>query len=1155
MESRLNVGGMTCAACSGSVTDALEAILGVQSVSVSLLTNEAKVVHGEDVDGGKLVLAIEDCGFDALVASLVAVALPSSKSASTTKISVAGMTCGACSLSVTEALEGVKGVESASVSLLTNTASVKHSPGVGVEELLGAIEDCGFDATLESSGTGASAGAGNLLNTTFTVTGMTCGACLALITEALESLPDVVSASVSNVTDSAVVTHSSAVTAEQLKTAIEDCGFDAVATSTSLIGEEEENIEEHAILQIYGIDESTDTASLQYNVEAVLNSLAGVTSFQFIFKGQVEESSVDHENDTGGPEHLIDELRVTYTGNVLGVRALVDALNNIDDRLQFVILNSVDQSLNTELKLLSRSKEISYWRSTFFWSLVLGLPVIVLNFTQNISLWRKLMVFNGLYVISVIELTLTSVILFTLGAPFFKKMAGCIRRKGKNANMDVLVCMSTLMSYTFSVYSIILSVWTGQTEKPPKVLFETIAMLISFISFGKWMENKAKGATSTALSKLVSLTPTTCSIVTDPTAYQHLLQKDGNEKQDEGLADLSTREIGIDLLQTNDIAVVTAGGKIPADGVVVHGSSEVDESIITGESMPVVKKRGDIVVGGTINGPHLLHMRVTRAGKNSQLHQIIDIVKESQVSKAPVQRFADYIAARFVAAVLILAAITYSLWFILCSSLHDDKLPKAFAKEENGKYFVCLKLAISVIVVACPCALGLAAPTAVMVGTGVGASRGALIKGGDILEKACGVNVILFDKTGTLTSGEMTIANSKPLTDDVNITPRQWWTLVGSVEKNSEHPTGKAIVAGAKQKLGLTFEEDTFSSTIQGFEVLTGLGVRAKVNLDNTTYDVVIGNKRLIVRDFPDVREQLADILENDLKDTISTCAHVVINGKYSGFIELVDTIKEGAREVIDYLRDVENIQVAIVTGDSKEVAERIGAQLGVPKGNIFSEVSPLEKDKVVVGLREKFGGPKNISIAFVGDGINDAPALVQADVGMAISSGTDIAIDSAEIVLMGLKNSKVNDLAGVITALKVSEATFRKIKLNFVFATIYNFVMLPFAMGCFLPLNLMLPPGAAAAAMAFSSVSVVLNSLMLRKWKPPVLTNLDSDFKLEEAAIGDQFTLQHSLLEDFNAIKRGSYTASWFPKRIFQRMRRKIRGQSNSYEMLPRTS
>lgn len=1150
MESRISVGGMTCAACLGSVTEALEAVPGVESVAVLLLTNEAKVLHGSDVDAKTLVDAVEDCGFDALLDS----STPLPSKLVTTKIGVSGMTCGACSLSVTEALESLLGVELASVSLLTNTASVKHSSAVGAEELLGAIEDCGFDATLESTGGAPPVVPQSLLTSNFTVTGMTCGACLALITEALESFPEVVSASVSNVTDSAVVNHTQDITAERLKSAIEDCGFDAVINFTSLL-EKEEEVEEQAILQIYGIDDSSDTSALHYNVEAVLNSLAGVTDFLFIFKGQIEESTMDLENDAEGAEHAIDELRVSYMGNMLGVRVLVDALNNIDDEHQFVILNSIDQSLNTQLKLLSRSKEISYWRSTFYWSLVFGLPVIVLNVTQSMSLWRKLMVFNGLYVVSVIQLALTSFILFTLGSVFFKKMAGCIRRKGKNANMDVLVCMSTLMAYSFSVYSIVLSVWTGQTEKPPKVLFETTAMLISFISFGKWMENKAKGATSTALSKLVSLTPTVCSIVTDSSAYLLLLLERDNEKgANEELADLPTREIGIDLLQTNDIAVVTAGGKIPADGVIVHGSTEVDESFITGESMPVLKKRGDTVIGGSINGPHLIHMRVTRAGKNSQLHQIIDIVKESQVSKAPVQRYADYIAARFVAAVLILSSITYALWFVLCSYIHDDKLPKAFRNEENGKYFVCLKLAISVIVVACPCALGLAAPTAVMVGTGVGASRGALIKGGDILEKASGINVILFDKTGTLTSGEMTISSAKPILDDLKISPRDWWTLAGSVEKNSEHPTGKAIAAGAKQKLGLTFEGDTFSTTIQDFEVMTGLGVKAKVALDNQIFDVVIGNKRLIVRDFPESREHLATVLENDLKDSISTCAHVVINGTYAGYLELVDTIKEGAREVIDYIRDVENIQVAIVTGDSDEVAVRIGSQLGVPKGNIFSEVSPLEKDKVIVDLRKKFGGPKNISIAFVGDGINDAPALVQADIGMAISSGTDIAIDSAEIVLIGLKNSLQNDLAGVITALKVSEATFTKIKLNFIFATIYNFVMLPFAMGCFLPFNLMLPPAAAAAAMACSSVSVVLNSLMLRKWKPPILTNLDKDFKLEEAAMGDQFTLKHSSLEDFNAIKRGSYGKSWFPRGIILRLRRRIilRGQGSSYEMLP---
>lgn len=1121
-EAQISIDGMTCGACSSSITEALQNLPHVQDVSVSLITNEARVVYSSPTTKEELVSTIEDCGFEA---KLIKNKELRSKQI-TTVFNVQGMTCGACSLSVTEALEKYG---PASVSLLTNAASVKHSPDVAVSVLLLAIEDCGFEATVESTG--------KPQFTALSISGMTCGSCSASVTEALEGVPGVITVSVSLLTEEASVEHDTLVTAADLIEVVEASGFDALLIDAPDLEEEQ------VIFQIYGIEESTDLVALQYNVEAVLNSLPGVSTFQFIFKGEVAESTAQNP-DTEDTENLIDELRVSLKGT--GIRTLVDALNGIDPQIQFVILNSVDQSLTSQLKLLSRAKDIQYWRSTFFASLVFGIPVVLMSFTANTKFWKSLLLFHGLYVVSVLQLAITLHILFNLGSVFFKKFAVFIRHKGRNANMDVLVCLSTLISYLFSVYSIILSVWTGQTNKPPKVLFETTAMLVCFISFGKWIENKAKGATSTALSKLMSLTPTTCLIITDVGEYEEFIE---SLKKGEPI-NLATRNIAIDLIQTNDIAVVLPGGKVPADGVIVFGETEIDESIITGEAMPVHKRKGDMVIGGSMNGPHLMHLKVTRAGKNSQLHQIINIVKESQVNKAPVQRLADYVAARFVACVLLLSSITFGFWIIYCQFSHPDKLPKAFMKEENGKYFVCLKLAISVIVVACPCALGLAAPTAVMVGTGVGATHGALIKGGDILEKASSSNVILFDKTGTLTAGEMNISNYKQVLR--SLTLDQWWNLVGSVEVNSEHPTGKAIAKGAKQHLKLRFEDDTFDSLISGFEVITGLGVKATVVLGNVAYSVTIGNKRLLVRDYPDVRKDLSEVLESDLAKSVMSVAHVVINGEYCGFLELVDTIKNNAKDVLDYLQHVENYQVGIVTGDNKEVAERIGAQLGIPRGNVFSEVSPIEKDKVITDLRARFGGPENISIVFVGDGINDAPALVQADIGMAISTGTDIAIDSAEVVLMGLTDSQSNDLFGVITALQVSNATFRKIKWNFVCATVYNFVMLPFAMGCFLPFNLMLPPAAAAGAMACSSISVVLNSLLLKQWRPPTIGGLSKELNWEEEEVGGQhaFTLKSSTLAEFNQIKRGKF-ASQFRLGKFRRSKIRLHNSGN-YEMLP---
>lgn len=1107
-EALITVQGMTCAACTSAVTEALERHPDVQRASVSLITNEAKVTFGGAVQPQALVDLIEDCGFDA---TLVSVAGEDSRCVS--KFSVSGLTCGACTSSVTEALESTTGVTLASVSLITNSARVEHSASVLVATLLAVIEDCGFEAQLQASDE-----VGSTTESRFEVNGMTCGACSASITEALQRLDGVVTVNVSQMTNQAVVVHNSTLSPDTIVTTIEDCGFDARMTASADSCSSGPVIEQ-VYLQLHGITEHTDLSALQFNVEAALSGLEGVIDFCFIFKGQVQEVADASAAPDAGSENLIDELRLTVNTDLTSLRQLMDMLNGIDDLFQFVILNSVDHSLTAQLDLLSKVKEIHYWRSNFYWALALAVPINVLSYVEDTHFWSNLMIAKGLFVVTLIQFALATHIILHLSSAFFKKFIVFIRHRGKGANMDVLVSISLGMSYLFSIYSIILSVWTGQTDKPPKVLFDTVAMLTCFVSFGKWIENRAKGATSSALSRLMSLTPTTCDIVTDEERFNSVVLN--SDEKLETTTELPTRTISIDLIQKNDIALVAPGGKIPADGVILSGSTEVDESIITGESRLVLKRVGDKVIGGSINGPFLIYMRVSGAGSLSQLQQIINIVKDSQVNKAPVQRFADYIAARFVAFVLILALSTFTFW-LGCLWLFPEHLPQLFLDDENGRYFVCLRLAITVVVVACPCALGLAAPTVVMVGTGVGATHGALIKGGDVLEKASKVDIILFDKTGTLTCGEAQITTAMPILHDIGIPEDTWWTLVGSVEINSEHPTGHAIAKQAKLALHLSFEDDLFDTLISKFKVLAGMGVTATVTLDGVDYDVSVGNQEMIVKHHPSATASMEQVFEKHLLNSTSSVSHVVINDTYCGFLELCDTIKPCAKDAVSYLMNVQGYQVGMVTGDNQRVASRIGQELGIPEGNVFGNVSPIEKDRLVRDLRTRLGGPDNVSIAFVGDGINDSPALVQADVGMAISTGSDVAIDSAEVVILG-QQGKTDDLFGVINALEISLASFRKIKWNFVCATVYNFFMLPFAMGCFLHFGLMLSPATAAAAMACSSISVVLNSLMLRNWLPPNIRETLLAYRYDEASVGDYFSLRTGTLQEFNSIKRGT--------------------------------
>lgn len=1134
----VSISGMTCGACTASINEAVSAIEGVTSVSVSLITEEAKVVYKESkTTAAAIIEAIENCGFEARLTRNLTTE-DTSNSDYITTVSITGMTCGACSASITDVLENLDGVSLASISLITSSGSINHTANVSPEAIIGAIEGCGFDATVNSS---SALRRKDSQRAVFSIQGMTCGACSASITTALQGTAGVADVSVSLITEEAQVRYDEdIVSPEQLIEVIEACGFDASLSSAQLVsGDEDETC-----LQIFGINENTDLASLQYNIEAVLGSLPGIYSYNLAFKGHstgepvvtaANSSAIQamRSEDLDEGENLIDELFITYSSTHLGIRVLVDSLNNIADDVQFLIVNSVDQSLALQLNLLSRVKDIQYWRWNFLQTLMFGAPVVVMSHTENMEFWKGLMLFPGLYLVSLLQFLITTHIQFNLGSVFFKKFFHFVRLGGRNANMDVLVCISTLISYFFSVFSMVLSVWYGQTEKPPKLLFETSTMLVAFISMGKWFENQAKGATSTALSKLLSLTPSSCTIVQNSEEYEEFLANSLEKRST--MVDLKTKDISIDLIQTGDIAVVLAGGKIPADGVIVFGESEIDESIITGEAMPVYKTKGDSVIGGSINGPDVLHMRVTRSGKKSQLQQIISLVKDSQVNKAPVQRFADYVAARFVPSVLILASVTFAFWLFFCYFLYADSenLPMAFKKEENGKLYVCLKLAISVIVVACPCALGLAAPTAVMVGTGVGASNGVLIKGGDVLEKASHINVILFDKTGTLTTGDMTVVNFKAIFPSSELSDNDWWSLIGSVECNSEHPIGRAITKAARDRAGLAFEEDEFSTSIRDLRVLTGLGIKAVVELPSgNSYKVSIGNHRMIDRYFHNLEKAVSGSLE-ELQDLMNTLAHVIINDEYAGFMELTDSLKPNAREVIDYLRFHEHYQVGIVTGDSRGAALKVGRQLGLPENNIFSDVSPVNKDKVLVDIKRRLGCDGNVGIAFVGDGINDAPALAQADIGLAISSGTDIAIDSADIVLIGGQGD-VNDLSGVPIAMKVSHETFQRIKLNFLWATVYNMVMLPFAMGCFLPLNVVLPPVAAGGAMAFSSVSVVINSLMLKNFKRPN-TAMGYERDIEKGG----FDLSGSA-EDFALIKRQHRLAPlrviWHTREFFKK-------------------
>jgi len=581
-------------------------------------------------------------------------------------------------------------------------------------------------------------------------------------------------------------------------------------------------------------------------------------------------------------------------------------------------------------------------------------------------------------------------------------------------NMDSLIAISTLAAFIYGLFGIY-KINMGDTEYAMHLYFESAAVILTLITLGKYLEAVSKGKTSQAIKALMGLAPKTATII-----------RDGKEVV------VSVQEVIV-----GDIILVKPGEKLSVDGEVIEGSTAIDESMLTGESIPVEKSIGSSVIGASINKTGFIKYKATKVGKDTALAQIVKLVEDAQGSKAPIAKLADVISAYFVPTVIILAIISAIGWLIAGET-------PVFA----------LTIFIAVLVIACPCALGLATPTAIMVGTGKGAENGVLIKGGEALETTHQIKTIVFDKTGTITEG-------KPVVTDVitnGISENEILSLAASAEKGSEHPLGEAIVRGADEK-------NLKIKSIDEFNAIPGLGIEVKI--DGKT--ILIGNKKLI-----NEKNISIDVLAKDsdrLASEGKTPMYIAIDGILRGIIAVADTVKPSSKGAIEALHKM-GIKVAMITGDNKKTADAIAKQVGIDI--VLAEVLPEDKANEVKKLQGE-----NQKVAMVGDGINDAPALAQADVGIAIGSGTDVAIESADIVLMR------SDLMDVTTAIKLSKATIKNIKQNLFWAFGYNVLGIPVAMGV---LHIfggpLLNPMIAAAAMSLSSVSVLTNALRLRKFK-----------------------------------------------------------------------
>ncbi len=588
--------------------------------------------------------------------------------------------------------------------------------------------------------------------------------------------------------------------------------------------------------------------------------------------------------------------------------------------------------------------------------------------------------------------------------------------KKKTANMDTLIAIGTSVAW---IYSTIVTFMPG-IFYTKEVYFDTAALIITLILVGKLLEDIAKGKASEAVRKLMDLQPTMAKVI-----------RDGNEV-----------ELPVEKVQKNDIVIVRSGEKVPVDGIIIEGHASIDEKMVTGESIPVEKDIGSEVIGATINKEGLVKIKATKLGQDSTLAKIIKLVEDAQQSSAPSQRLADRVAAYFVPVVILIAVISSLLWFSIGS--------KSFT-------FV-LTIFIAVLIVACPCALGIATPTAIMVGTGKGAENGLLIKGGENLEKARRLTTIIFDKTGTLTKGEPSITDVIAFE---GFSEEEVLENAAGIEKGSEHPLGQAIVKGAK-------ERSTKIPNLENFEVIPGQGVIGKIN----GKDVLIGNRKLLLKKGVSIDriENKIIALEKDGK----TSMILSIDGKAAGIIAVADTLKEFSIKTIKQLQKM-GLEVIILTGDNKRTADAIARKIGI--SGVIAEVLPDEKADKIKELQNK-----GKIVGMVGDGINDAPALAQADVGIAIGSGSDIAMESGGIVLIK------DDLRDVVASIQLSHKTVSKIKQNLFWAFFYNSALIPIGAGILYPFfGILMNPIFAAAAMAFSSVSVVTNSLLLRRFKPRI--------------------------------------------------------------------
>ncbi|XP_051825163.1 copper-transporting ATPase 1 [Antechinus flavipes] len=1118
------IDGMHCQSCVSNIESHLATLPAVKSVTVSLENKSAVVKYSaklitpdalrkaiEAISPGKYKVRLaSECNSNQNSPTVAFLQKPWGSATSQpltqeTVINIDGMTCNSCVQSIEGVISKKPGVKCIRVSLASSTGMIEYDPLLTSPEILReAIEDMGFDATLTDSDNETCS---KTMIPTYSkeepkppvhdkeesktpakcyiqVTGMTCASCVANIERNLRREEGIYSVLVALMAGKAEVRYNATIIQPQMiAESIRELGFGAVVMENADEGD--------GVLEL--IVRGMTCASCVHKIESTLMKTRG------IFYCSVALAT--------------NKAHIKYDPEIIGPRDVISTIQNLGFEASLV---KKDRSASH----LDHKREIQQWKRAFLVSLFFCIPVMGLMIYMMVmdhhlasihqhhniseeemesyhsSMFLEHQLLPGLSVMNLLSFLLCIPVQFFGGWHFYIQAYKAL--KHKTANMDVLIVLATTIAFAYSLV-ILLVAMAEKAKVNPITFFDTPPMLFVFIALGRWLEHIAKGKTSEALAKLISLQATEATIVT--------LDSDNIL--------LSEEQVDVELVQRGDIVRVVPGGKFPVDGRVIEGHSMVDESLITGEAMPVTKKPGSSVIAGSINQNGSLLIRATHVGADTTLSQIVKLVEEAQTSKAPIQQFADKLSGYFVPFIVIISVVTLLVWIVIgfinfeVVETYFPGYNKSISRTEVIIRFA-FQASITVLCIACPCSLGLATPTAVMVGTGVGAQNGILIKGGEPLEMAHKVKVVVFDKTGTITHGTPVVNQLKILVESSKISRSKILAIVGTAESNSEHPLGAAVTKYCRQEL----DTETLG-TCTDFQVVPGCGISCKVtnieallhksdwqveenNLKNSSlmeldandgqpghssliidahslstskYTVLIGNREWMNRNGLVINNDVdSAMIEHERKGR--TAVLVAIDGVLCGLLAIADTVKPEAELAVHTLKSM-GLEVVLMTGDNSKTARSIASQVGIKK--VFAEVLPSHKVAKVKQLQEE--GKR---VAMVGDGINDSPALAMANVGIAIGTGTDVAIEAADVVLIR------NDLLDVVASIDLSRKTVKRIRINFVFALIYNLLGIPIAAGVFLPIGLVLQPWMGSAAMAASSVSVVLSSLLLKLYKKP---------------------------------------------------------------------